>query len=124
MKITKKDFEEMQKKYDQEVKKGQPGKGESKEVTDQTNWIIFDRETIEEVLSQTDKDPKKGGIKIYFTEYTEETAKQIHPKDWKEYVGRMTLVLSPVASNEKSLSLQDDGGNYYNKGQQCPPRCE
>ncbi len=124
MKISTQDFLDMQDKYKKEVKKGKPGKSKQGDVTDQTDWIFFDRETLEQILSEADKDPKKGGIKFYFTEYTEKTATSIHPEDPDAYVGRLALVLSPVAAGSQNISVSDDGGSYYNKGVTCPPTCQ
>ncbi|MCS5490818.1 molecular chaperone DnaK [Algoriphagus limi] len=122
MKITKKDFEQMQKKYDQEIRKGKPARGPQRDVDNQTNWIFFDRETIEEVLSKADQDPKKGGIKFYFTEYTEEVARKLYPENPEDYIGRLGIVMSPCNSaNEK---VDDEEEEYYNRGDFCPPKCE
>lgn len=122
MKITKADFEQMKAKYNKEVKKGKPGKGKkNEEVTDQTDWIFFDRETLEKVLAQTDSDSKKGGIKFYFTEYTQELAEKYHPNDSEAYVGRLTLVFE--AAHLDTLN-QASGENLENIGRTCPPRCQ
>ena len=62
MKISKVDFESMKAKYDKEVKKGKPAKGKNdKEKDNQTDWIFFDRETLEGLLAKADKDPKVVG---------------------------------------------------------------
>lgn len=124
MKIRKQDFLDMQAKYKKEVKKGKPGKNKTTDITDQTDWIFFDRETLENILAQADKDPKKGGIKFYLTEYTEETASTIHPENPETYVGRLALVLSPVTSESVEITGADGDGNYYNKGVACPPTCQ
>ncbi|MDI1323826.1 MAG: molecular chaperone DnaK [Algoriphagus sp.] len=124
MKISKQDFLDMQAKYMKEVKKGKPGKNKTTDITDQTDWIFFDRETLENILAQADKDPKKGGIKFYLTEYTEETASTIHPENPETYVGRLALVLSPVTSESVEITGADGDGNYYNKGVACPPTCQ
>jgi hypothetical protein len=69
MKISKEDFESMKKKYDKEVKKGKPAKNKKgKDKIDQTNWIFFNRETLEGLLAKADSDPKKGGIQFYITD--------------------------------------------------------
>ncbi|NVK48289.1 MAG: molecular chaperone DnaK [Cyclobacteriaceae bacterium] len=122
MKITKKDFEQMQQKYDQEIRKGKPGRGPKRDVDNQTKWIFFDRETLEEVLSKAGKDPKKSGIKFFFTEYTEETARAFYPENPEEYIGRLSLVMEPVDDSEGNL--EGDEGDYYNRGETCPPKCE
>lgn len=124
MKITKQDFLAMQDKYMKEVKKGKPGKNKTTDITDQTDWIFFDRETLEAILAEADQDPKKGGIKFYLTEYTEETANAIHPEDPESYVGRLALVLSPVTVESVEITVADGDGSYYNKGVSCPPTCQ
>ena len=112
----------MQKKYDKEIQKGKPARGPKNDVENQTKWVFFDRETIEEVLSKADKDPKKGGIKFYFTEYTEEVARKLYPENSEDYIGRLGIVMSPSSSvNEK---LDQDEEEYYNRGNYCPPTCE
>lgn len=122
MKINKEDFDQMQKKYDKEIQKGKPALGPKDDVENQTKWVFFDRQIIEEVLSKADKDPKKGGIKFYLTEYTEEVAKKLYPENSEEYVGRLAIVMSPV--NEAKKGLEEEEEDYYNRGTACPPKCE
>lgn len=124
MKISEQDFLAMQEKYKKEVKKGKAGKNKTTDITDQTDLIFFDRETLEAILAEADKDPKKGGIKFYLTEYTEETATSIHPEDPEFYVGRLALVLSPVSVEGQEITVADGDGSYYNKGVSCPPTCQ
>ena len=114
----------MQDKYKKEVKKGKPGKNKKTDITDQTDWVFFDRETLENILAEADKDPKKGGIKFYLTEYTQETAETIHPENPETYVGRLALVLSPVTSESVEITVADGDGSYYNRGISCPPFCQ
>lgn len=121
MKISKEDFEQMKEKYNIEIKSGKPGKGKNGDIDNQTNWIFFDRETLEKVLSQADADPKKGGIKFYITEYTKEVAEKYHPNDSDAYEGRLTLVFE--AANQDTLE-QESGANLENIGTLCPPRCQ
>jgi surface antigen len=122
MKISKADFEEMKAKYNKEVKKGKSAKDKNnKDVTDQTDWIFFDRSTLEEILA----DPKAEGIKFYFTEYTEEVAKAYYPENPDEYVGRVNLVMTASTENGKIEISNADGTNtYYNRGDICPPTCQ
>jgi hypothetical protein len=121
MKISKKDFEQMKDKYDKEVKKAKPAKGKSKDIDDQTDWIYFDRKTLEEILA----DPKAGGVKFYFTEYTEEVAEVLHPENPDEYVGRLNLVMTASSEGGKGDLLDLDGNTtYYNRGSLCPPFCQ
>jgi len=124
MKITKQDFLAMQDKYKKEVKKGKPGKNKKEDVTDQTDWVFFDRETLETILAEADKDPKKGGIKFYITEYTVETAEQLHPENPEAYVGRINLVLQASKADATNIKLEVADENYYNRGELCPPTCQ
>lgn len=121
MKISKADFEQMKAKYDQEVKKGKPGKGKNGDIDNQTDWIFFDRSTLEEILA----DKKASGIKFYFTEYTEEIAKAYYPENPDAYVGRVNLVITASSEGGKGDILDETGnGTYYNKAQMCPPTCQ
>jgi hypothetical protein len=127
MKISKEDFESMKAKYDQEVKKGKPGKGaKGKDKDNQTSWIFFNRETLEGLLARADKDPKVGGIQFFFTEYTEEIAQKYYPNEVAAYTGQMALVMS--AANLKGGKLEGtdlgEGDDYVNHGTICPPMCE
>ncbi|OYX08687.1 MAG: hypothetical protein B7Z16_18980 [Algoriphagus sp. 32-45-6] len=120
MKISKKDFEQMKLKYDQEVKKGKPAKGKKGDIDNQTDWIFFDRATLEGILA----DPNAKGIKFYFTEYTEDVAKKLHPENSDKYIGRVNLVMA--AASDGLSEIQDSTGepSYYNKGMMCPPQCQ
>ncbi|PZV80849.1 hypothetical protein CLV31_11115 [Algoriphagus aquaeductus] len=121
MKINKTDFEQMKAKYDQEVKKGKAAKGKKRDIVDQTNWIFFDRKTLEEILAN----PKADGIKFYFTEYTEEVAKEYYPENPDEYVGRLNLVMTASSDSGKNDILNEmEDPTYYNKAQICPPYCQ
>jgi hypothetical protein len=125
MKISKEDFESMKAKYDKEVKKGKPAKDkENKDKIDQTNWIFFDRETLEGLLAKADKDPKKGGIQFYITEYTEEVAKKYHPNDVDKLTGALTLVMRSANLENELLSASEDEDVYENIGRICPPHCD
>lgn len=121
MKITKQDFDQMKSNYNQEVKKGKPGKDQKGDVDNQTDWIFFDRETLEKVLAQADSDPKKGGIKFYITEYTKEVAEKYHPTDSDAYEGRLTLVFEATHADGLEATV---GGDLENLGTSCPPRCQ
>lgn len=114
----------MKAKYDKEVKKGKPAKDkENKDKDDQTNWIFFDRETLEGLLAKADQDPEVGGIQFYFTEYTEETAKKFYPDEVEAYTGQITLVMRAAKLKGGKLELGEDD-DYVNHGQICPPLCE
>jgi hypothetical protein len=128
MKISKADFEQMKEKYNQEVRQGKPGKNPNGEVTNQTEWVFFDRETLQNILDQADPDGKKGGIKFYLAEYTEELAKKWHPKDPDNYTGGITLVLKAAnLTNGKpedvTASVRGDE-EFDNNGIKCPPTCQ
>jgi hypothetical protein len=120
MKISKEDFDQMKSKYDREVKKGKAAKGKNGDIDNQTDWIFFDKKTLQEILAN----PNAGGIKFYFTEYTEEVAKKLYPENPDEYVGRVNLVMT--ASENGQSEILDEGGepSYYNRGKICPPACE
>ena len=124
MKISKKDFKSMRKKYDKEGKKGKPAKDKKgKDKTDQTNWIFFYRETLEGLLKKADSDPKKGGIQFYITEYAEEVATKYYPNDEDKVTGSLTLVMRPANVNENQPSLTSVGNDYANNGRIWPPFC-
>jgi len=97
MKISKEDFELMKSKYDKEFKKGKSTKNsEGKDKILQTNWIFFDRETLEGLLGKVDKDPKIGGIQFYITEYMEEVAAKYYPNAVEQLTGALTIVMRPA----------------------------
>lgn len=125
MKISKEDFLEMQVKYKKEVKNGKPGNNKKGEVTDQTEWLFFDRETIERVLSKADPDPKKGGIQFFLGEYSADTAQKYHPQNPEKYEGRLTIIMSPATlegDTVRTLDVSGDG-SLENVAKQCPPEC-
>jgi hypothetical protein len=127
MKISKEDFESMKTKYDKEVKKGKSAKGKNgKDKIDQTNWIFFDRETLERLLAKADKDPKVGGIQFYFTEYTEEVASKYYPNDVDKVTGALTLVMRPanLQEGQDSVKILETGDDFENRGTMCPPFCK
>lgn len=128
MKISKKDFEEMQKKYKEEVGQGKPGRNPKGEVTYQTEWVFFDRETLQTILEKADQDGKTGGIKFYLAEYPESLAKLWHPNDPDSYSGSITLVLKAAnLENGKPIdveSVDQADAEYDNDGVKCPPRCQ
>jgi hypothetical protein len=121
MKIDIADFEQMRNKYSQEVGSGNPGVSEQGEVKNQTQWVFFDRESLERILAQADPDPKKGGIKFYLTEYTKELAEKYYPLDSDSHVGRITLVFE--AADRDNLQKQV-GNDLENIGSLCPPYCQ
>lgn len=119
MRISKEEFEEMREKYSQEVGSGKPGTNEKGEITTQTQWIFFDRASIQRVLDESD--PEKGGIKFHLTEYTAATAEKYHKGQGEVYNGMLTLVFEAASSDQ--LTAQN-GTNFENVGKSCPPFCE
>lgn len=122
MKISKEDFEKMKAKYDQEIKKGKPGKGSEHDIEDQTNWIAYTKEDLMEVLSQDGV----TGIKFHFTEFPQDVAEEFYGKEADLYVGRLGLVYSPIyAGSGADRSGSVEGGDeYYDRGVSCPPKCQ
>ncbi|MCC5939611.1 MAG: hypothetical protein JJU34_20190 [Lunatimonas sp.] len=84
----------------------------------QTRSVWFDRETIEKLLADTDS--KKGGIKIYFGQYDQDTLPEIEDTELrKEMDGRLTVILA--ASNENKDPEEET--QIVNGGWFCPPHC-
>lgn len=81
--------------YAKNGKINKPGIGaDGKPIKEQTNWVWFDRETIEAALAKADADGKTGGLKMFFGQYDEETISMIpadRPKR-EDYIGRISLV--------------------------------
>ncbi|MBN7810039.1 molecular chaperone DnaK [Algoriphagus sp. H41] len=119
MKIEKKDFEKMRAKYAREIGSGKPATNKKGKIKKQTDWIFFDRKSLEAILAETD--PEKGGIRFYFTEYTSRTAKKYHPKQGELYNGLMTLVYE--AASCEALA-EEPGEDFENVGHSCPPTCQ
>ncbi|WP_186757093.1 hypothetical protein [Echinicola salinicaeni] len=121
-KITKKQFDDITKKYKNEVKKGLTGIGkDGKEIKDQTDWIWFSKEEIQNVL-----DEGKAGIRFYFSQYDESFGEELG----EEYVGRLTLAMLPgdekivaEATSEEGESADAERDYAYNYGGICPPGC-
>jgi len=108
-------------------KKGKPAKDKNgKNKIGQTNWIFFDRETLEGLLVKADKDPNKGGIQFYFTEYTEEVAAKYYTDDVEKITGALTLVMRPanLEADEVSTIIMSTDDDYANRGTICPPFCD
>jgi hypothetical protein len=121
MKISKEDFEQMKAKYNQEVKKGKPGKDKNREIDNQTDWISYTKEDLMEVLNQEGV----TGIKFHFTEYTQKVSEEFYGDEADLYVGRLGLVYSPLfdsSESTRSANLVED--EYYDKGATCPPSCQ
>jgi hypothetical protein len=127
MKISKEDFEKMKAKYDKEVKKGKPGKGNKHDIDNQTNWVAYTKDDLMQVLGQDGV----TGLKFHFTEYPKDVAEEFYGNEADLYVGRLGLVYSPIyASSGADRSSADrsgglEGGDeYYDKGTTCPPTCQ
>ncbi|EON78845.1 hypothetical protein ADIS_0742 [Lunatimonas lonarensis] len=89
-----------------------------KHAIQQTKSVWFDRATIEKLLALTD--PKKGGIKIYFGQYDEETLPEIDDtKAKKQMDGRLTVIL---AASDENKDPQEET-QVINNGWFCPPNC-
>ncbi|GAB2625556.1 hypothetical protein [Belliella aquatica] len=120
--------------YAKNGKINKPGIGaDGKPIKEQTNWVWFNRETIEAALAKADADGKTGGLKMFFGQYDKETISMIpadRPKR-EDYIGRISLVLVPTNLTEEGLqevnhvqeptSDEDDDG--WNGGMLCPPEC-
>ncbi|MCH7402522.1 hypothetical protein ACFOUP_17585 [Belliella kenyensis] len=121
-------FKKFRAYYRKHGKINNPGiNSHGKSINEQTNWVWFDRETIEAALAHADPRGKVGGLKMYFGQYDEETINCL-PKDCKKkeaYIGRISLVLVPANKVEKGLEevkfSEEDGG--WNGGVICPPDC-
>lgn len=126
MKISKEDFESMKAKYDKEVKKGKPAKGaKGKDKDNQLNWVFINRATLEGLLAKADENPTVGGIQFFVTEYTEDTAKKVHPNQAAAYEGQLTLVMRAANLKDNQLIfLDDDAGGFEGGGMECPYLCE
>lgn len=119
--------------YRATIQVGEPGRnGQGAVIKDQSQWVFFNRGTIEKLLRMTDA--QKGGIKIYFGQYDRENIDLVPQdrSDREEYIGRISVALS-AANNEKDgiydLFLQSDGqrrggDSIENGGVICPPFCE
>jgi hypothetical protein len=113
-----------------------PGRDkDDKPIEKQTDWVWFDRETIEAALAKADADGKVGGLKMYFGQYTKETIPMI-PADRperEEYIGRISLVLVPADMTKEgpkdigdafdSDDSDEEEEDAFNGGRICPPEC-
>ncbi len=120
MRISKKDFDQMKAKYDKEVKKGKPAQGKNHDIENQTNWISYKKEDLMEVLGQDGV----IGIKFHFTEYPQDVAEELYGPEADFYIGRLGLVYSPIYDTDSKNKDAGLDGEYYDRGQVCPPACE
>ncbi|MFC0262509.1 hypothetical protein [Fontibacter flavus] len=117
--------------YNKHGKKSKKARGQNgKDIEDQTDWVWFDRKTLQELIDMTDAE--KGGIKMYFGQYDKDTLSMIPEGRAKreEYIGRISLVLAPCNKTETDFedvslmkSSSDDDSNLKNGGYLCPPGC-
>jgi len=114
---------------------------EGKEIDEQSDWVWFDRKTIQNLLDMTKEDT--GGIKIYFGQYDKDNVDMLPEERRKkhDYVGRVSLAL--MACNKTKTEYEDiysgsneiqdsskmmlmrggDGDSPVNAGELCPPDC-
>ncbi|EOZ95947.1 hypothetical protein A33Q_2540 [Indibacter alkaliphilus LW1] len=137
--MNRKELEAFRKAYQKAAKKSiKANNGKGKPIEEQSDWVWFDRDSIQKLLDMTD--PKTGGIKIYFGQYDKENVEML-PHDRKnreEYVGRVSVALvacdktekeykdiySELSSETEPESLKSDGGiSPMNAGELCPPSC-
>ncbi|MCH7398539.1 hypothetical protein MM236_11085 [Belliella sp. DSM 107340] len=138
--MNRKELKKFREYYRTHGKINKPGEDlRGEQIKEQTDWVWFDRETIENALKDADKDGKVGGLKMYFGQYDEETIEMI-PEDRPKreaYIGRISLVLKPCNLTEDGLidvklktdsplsendeDEEDEDG--WNGGRICPPDC-
>jgi hypothetical protein len=132
-------FRDAYQKFAKKSKKAKNKKGEL--INEQSDWVWFDRNTIQNLLDMTD--PDEGGIKIYFGQYDNKNVDML-PRERREkhdYVGRVSLAL--MACNKTKTEYQDiysgqnqiqdsskmmlmsrgDRDSPVNAGELCPPDC-
>ncbi|PRY89963.1 hypothetical protein [Mongoliibacter ruber] len=111
--------------YRDSLQKGEKAKGpDGKPIESETDWIYFDRETLEKLLKMTD--PKTGGIKMYLGVYTKENL-DILPKDREDrenYIGMLSLALTPANRTRQGIVDVQEEEIYENGGTLCPPFCQ
>lgn len=140
--MTKEELESFRKAYQKEAKKSIKAKNrKGKVIQEQSDWVWFDRKTIQKLLDMTD--PEKGGIKIYFGQYDEKNVVML-PKELREkhdFVGRVSLALAAcnktetefediysepneiLETSELKLLNSNDRDSPVNAGSVCPPIC-
>ncbi|SMD42705.1 hypothetical protein SAMN00777080_1267 [Aquiflexum balticum DSM 16537] len=140
--MTREELEAFRNAYQKAAKKSIKAKNKNgKVINEQSDWVWFDRNTIQKLLDMTDSE--KGGIKIYFGQYDENNVNML-PEDMRkkhDYVGRVSLALAACnktetefediysASNEIQntanlmLLRSNDRDSPVNAGTVCPPIC-
>jgi hypothetical protein len=139
--MTREELEGFRKAYQKSAKKSiKAENAQGKPINEQSEWVWFDRDSIQKLLDMTD--PKTGGIKIYFGQYDKKNIEML-PQDRKnreEYIGMVSLAL--VASNKTKTAFEDiysdtlpgteenkisqksgGGSSPLNAGNVCPPGC-
>lgn len=139
--MTREELEGFRKAYQISAKKSiKAENAQGKPVNEQSDWVWFDRDSIQKLLDMTD--PKIGGVKIYFGQYDKNNMSML-PEDRKnreEYIGMVSVALvacdktakeykdiySEVSTDTdlKTESLESgDGTSPMNAGDLCPPSC-
>jgi hypothetical protein len=140
--MTKDELEAFREAYQKSAKKSKKAKNkDGKDINEQSDWVWFDRNTIQKLLDMTD--PDQGGIKIYFGQYDKQNVVML-PEDMRkkhDFVGRVSLALMACNKTEtefediysSSNEMQDasrmmlmsrgDGDSPVNAGSVCPPEC-
>lgn len=141
--MTREELEAFRKAYQKAAKKSIKAKNKNgKVINEQSDWVWFDRNTIQKLLDMTDSE--KGGIKIYFGQYDEDNVNML-PEDMRkkhDYVGRVSLALAACNKTETEfediysesneiqntsnlmLMTSNDRNSPVNAGHVCPPDCQ
>lgn len=141
--MTREELEAFRKAYQKAAKKSIKAKNKNgKVINEQSDWVWFDRNTIQKLLDMTDSE--KGGIKIYFGQYDENNVNML-PEDMRkkhDYVGRVSLALAACNKTETEfediysesneiqntsnlmLMTSNDRNSPVNAGHVCPPDCQ
>ncbi|EKB49476.1 hypothetical protein [Cecembia lonarensis] len=131
--MNRDDLKKFVKPYRETIQVGEPGRDEQgRAIKEQSQWVFFDRATIEKLLRMTDAN--KGGIKVYFGQYDRENLYLVPQdrRDREQYIGKISVALS--AANEEQNGIFDvflnsegqrsDANSIENGGMLCPPYCE
>lgn len=141
--MTREELEAFRKAYQKAAKKSIKAKNKNgKVINEQSDWVWFDRNTIQKLLDMTDSE--KGGIKIYFGQYDENNVNML-PEDMRkkhDYIGRVSLALAACNKTETEfediysesneiqntsnlmLMRSNDRDSPVNAGYVCPPDCQ
>jgi hypothetical protein len=141
--MTREELEEFKTAYKKAAKKSIKAKNKKGElIKEQSDWVWFDRDTIQKLLDLTD--PVKGGIKIYFGQYDKKNVEMLpkERRDKHDYVGRVSLALAACNKTETEfediysesneiqntsnlmLMRSNDRDSPVNAGYVCPPDCQ